>query len=437
VPVNIQIAQGNFSFGVSAGLYYTLSNATNTLQVFQNNGTPVATFPITLAQLRSTVLSLKFDGTFFWSLELLPSSLGITIKKWRLFPFPTFAFPSASSSELRWQDELTLINNQTIKWSSHAFCVEHYPLTFSAPASRGDTSFTLTSASHVAVGDTLYLGPSGFGGFIGNFESVIVTHINGNTISFTKTGGLENSYLSLDPVNVQKAIWIFNNNSFTGKADNRGILIKFSLPSKLDVLSNQGMQYATVAAADFNNGHIVFVRGDQIMQIDVSVPTLDISSSMEANLRESDLFTPIVVYDIIADLSNNQVLKLQQKETNETISTGTYITTDFTPKFNYQSIPTLPFVNSTSLDMATHFTYDQASGDTIAVTALVRDQFNLPVSNKTIKFTSALDVLSGPGTPGTFNPTTALTNTFGIAATTYTPSSTQPIILVDITAQVQ
>jgi len=114
MPVNIQINDGNFSFGPESGFFYTVSSSLNSLVQLEADGTVVNTFPISRSQLRNPVIELHYDGTFFWTLEKLPSDLGMVIKKWRLFPFKTAAFPSVSPSEFRWQDELTLLNKPNI-----------------------------------------------------------------------------------------------------------------------------------------------------------------------------------------------------------------------------------------------------------------------------------------------------------------------------------
>ena len=440
MPSNINISQGNFSFGPTVGLFYTMSQSLQTLLVVEADGTPAASFPITLSTLRNPVSSLKYDGTFFWSLEDLPSSLGVVIKKWRLYPFPTAALPSVSPSECRWQDELTLINSVAIKWASRAIGVEYYKRLINGSVARGSTSIVLNSVANISLGDKLYLGPSTFTGFVGNEETVTVTNIVSNTILFSKVGGLENSYNISDPVDFHKAVWLFNDHSFSGQEDYKGDLVKFSWPAKATVFSNQGAQYSLVQAADFNGTELVFVRADQIMRIDTATSPSLVYSSLEANLRESDLATPIVVYDIIADLVGNQVYKLQHKETVETISTGAYVTSTWSsgsvPLYNYQIIATLAFVNSTALSFDTRMTFPFVTADKINIIGEVRDQYNLPVPSKTVQFSSSLNPLSGAGTPGTFSPTSAVTNASGIVSTQYTPSVTVAEILVDVQAKV-
>jgi hypothetical protein len=437
MPDNIDINDGNFSFGPDTGFFYTVSKSLDALLKVEADGTVVGSFPVTLSLLRNPVKELHYDGTFFWTLEDLPSNLGLVIKRWRLFPFKTAAFPSVSPSEFRWQDELTLIHLPNIRWSADAFAVEHYHRELDGSFTQGATTIRLDDVSKISIGDILHLGPSGFGGFIGNEEKITVLGISGNDISFSKPGGLENSYLSQDPVDFVQGIFLFNDHSFSGSADNGGALIKFAYPEKTQVFADTGGRYTGVTAADYDSTVLSWVRAFQIIQLNIDNPNFDLTSSAEANLVEQDKGTLIEVFDLISDLGSNLYYKLQQKETTEDLGTGTLTTTDFTPKYNFQTISTLPFVNSTALEMPeTRFTEPFASGDIIRIRAHVRDQYNFPVFNKSVQFGATINPFSNPGVVGTFNPVVAITNVSGIADTIYTPSVTQDEILVDIEAEV-
>jgi hypothetical protein len=142
------------------------------------------------------------------------------------------------------------------------------------------------------------------------------------------------------------------------------------------------------------------------------------------------------VFDLISNLDQNQYLKLQLKETTEDLGTGILRTEDFEGSYNFQSQPTLPFVNSVALSFDTRFSRTQASGDTINIVAEVRDQFNFPFFNRTVQFTSVMNGDSDPGTPGTFSPDSGITTSSGTVLTVYTPSTDLIDVIVDVTAEV-
>jgi len=438
MPVNVQLNDANFSLGPEEGFFYSVSSDLNSLIQVEADGTVVDSFPIALSQLRNPVKELHYDGTFFWTLEDLPSDLGLVIKKWRLFPFKTLAFPSAIPFEFRWQDELTLIHGPNIRWEADAFAVEHYHRFFDGSFLAGVSIVRLNSVEHLNIGDDIYLGPSDFGGFIGNEETKRVTFVNTATRQVTLGSPIQNSYISNDPVDYSKSLFIFNQHSFTGIEDNRGTLAQFSYPGKFQQKVDTGGKYHDVSAADYDGSTLAWVRGSQIIQLNVFNPTFDLQSSLEANLVQDDMFTFIEVFDLIADLDSNVFLKLQDRETTESVGTGSFTTTVFTPppQYNFQTQVTTPVVNSIALDMDTRFAKPFPSADKIIVAAVVRDQFGLPVLGQSVQFGAALSDSSPPGTPGTLSPVIAITNTSGIAVSTYTPSSSPVNLLVDITGTV-
>lgn len=439
MPVNVQLTKGNFSFGPETGFFYSLDDTLQLLKQVEADSTVVATFPLAGSTIRTLVKQLHFDGTNFWTMEDLPSDLGMVIKQWRLSPVKTFSSPNAVATELRWQNEITLINATNIRWVAQGFAVEHYHRQLDGSFLRGSSSIKLNSVANVVVGDTLYLGPSTFGGFVDFEEKVVVASVNQTTrvITFTKAGGLENSYTSTNPVNFVRSVYVFNDHSFSGNEDNRGNLVRFSWPQKAVILTAQGFSFHDVNAADFDSTFLCWVKGSQIFQLNVAAVAFSIFSSLEANIIDADLNTLLVVDDLIADLGSSLFYKLQQKETTESVATGVFTTTDFSPKFNFQTQTTAPIVNSTALSFPdTRFTLPFSSGEKIAIRAEVRDQFNFPVLGKTVQFSAALNPISPAGAVGSFSPATAITNASGIVNTLYTPSSSTENLLIDVQAKV-
>jgi hypothetical protein len=396
---------------------------------------------MTRSQFRNPILELHYDGTFFWTMEELPSSLGMVIKQWRLHPHKTADFPIAAASEFRWQDEVTLLNQPNIKYQSEGFCVEHYHRFMSVSAIQGTSTIKLSSVTDIDLGDVLYLGPSDFAGFIGQEENITVQGINTltNEVSFFKQGGLDSSYGPGNEVDFQKGLWVFNDHSFSGDRDDKGTLLKFEYPSLNLATVDTGAKYSGVTAADFDQTSISFVRGPMIMKLNLNTTTFDLESSLEANLMDADRFSLLTAYDMISDLDNNLYYKLQQKETTEDIPTGTLTTVDFTPDYNFQTQPILAFVNSTGLRFEpTRFAITGASTQSrkFTVYAETRDQFNFPVLGKSIQFTNTVATEGDPGIPGTMDPAVDVTNVSGTARSVFTPSATPNDIILDVKAQV-
>lgn len=441
MPVNVKTSFGNLSFGPETGFFYTFNESTNQLQQIEADGDVVDTFTLDGALIRNPIHQLHWDGTFFWTMEDLPSNLGIVLKRWRLTPFPTAAFPSVSPNLFQWKGQITLVNQPYIIYDSEAFAVESYPRTFAQTVAAGSSTLRLDSVEKLEIGDILYLGPSSTAGFVDQEEEVIVTSINTTLkeVSFSKLGGLENSYTIGDSADYTKGVWVFNLHGPGGLRDRKGYLVKYAWPNLEQANNDQGLRYGLAKAADFEDGILSWVRADQIMQLNIDNPTYDAQSSMESNLRESDKNSYIEVFDLLSDFDNSQYLKLQRKETTEDLGTGNLTTTTFPDgKYNFEAYPTGAFVNSTALTFDDRFTITTTSPltTTMTVTAIVRDQFNLPALAKDVQFSASVNPLGNPGTPGTFSAPIVTTNASGIATTIYTPSSTQEEILVDIEAEV-
>ncbi len=442
MPSNININDANFSFGPISGFFYTISKSINSLLQIEADGTVINTFPLTFSQLRGPVVELHWDGTFFWTMEDLPSNLGMVIKKWRLYPHKTFTFPNVTPSELRWQDEVTLLNQPNVKYESRAFAIEHYHRLLVGSADRGDTFIKVNDTTDIDIGDDLYLGPSDVAGFIGNEENILVVGVNHTTgaVSFLKDGGLDSSYGSSNPVDFSKGVWVFNDHSYSGKGfDGRGSLSKFDYPSKELATVDTGRKYHGVNAADFDQNRISFVRGPMLMTINLDTISFDLESSFTFNVIEADKISLSTVYDLITDLDTNLYYKLQQRHTTEDRPTGTYTTINYAPLYNFQLETNLPFVNSTAIGFTpTRFAITGGSPKSrkFTVIAEVRDQFNFPVLGKSVQFTATVNNLGEPGIPGTLDPAVDITNVSGTATSEYTPSLTEIDILIDVQAQV-
>ena len=112
-----------------------------------------------------------------------------------------------------------------MKWSADAFAIEHYHREFDGSFLTGVNTIRLNNVDNILLGTILYLGPSTFGGFVGNEEEITVIGINTITkdVTFSKSGGggLDNSYISTDPIDFHKTIFLFNDNTFGVAEDNQ------------------------------------------------------------------------------------------------------------------------------------------------------------------------------------------------------------------------
>ena len=159
------------------------------------------TYP-TLTSVGYDVKSLEYDGTYFWTLQRGPiDGYDLLIKKWKIEGY----FCDKVT-------EISFIGNTFHRYKSECFTVECYNTSFYTTVSGGNSFVSLSdyTTTHVDPGDTLHLGPNSDG----KEEDVTVTgtiddHVVGLNFFTTYT------YKKDDPINMTKAIWLFNDYSGT------------------------------------------------------------------------------------------------------------------------------------------------------------------------------------------------------------------------------
>ena len=83
---------------------------------------------------------------------------------------------------------MTLIHRSNIRWDAQSFAVEHYHRSLTSSFLAGASTIRLNDVTNINSGTELHLGPSGFGGFVGNEESVTAISVNSTTgdVTFSK-----------------------------------------------------------------------------------------------------------------------------------------------------------------------------------------------------------------------------------------------------------
>jgi len=195
---------------------------------------------------------------------------------------------------------------------------------------------------------------------------------------------------------------------------------------------SEGNEYRDVAAATFlvdpvvDESYLVFMNQTNLLFIDTdpdSSTYLDIIKSATQNNQEDDT-TVIPVYEITHE--GYTLFRLQRKAT---FRVGGGINTEDWDEYNYQLSTLQRLPQSISLVAASGII--SADGvSTTDITATVKDQFDAPVSSRTVDFSED----DSSGSPeGVVNPGSATTNSDGEAVTTYR-AGTEPKV-VKITAE--
>lgn len=432
------------------GYFYMIDEDQDALVVKTDDGTQAFSYPLDTT-LSEEIVSLEHDGRNFWTLEN-PGGDEITIRRWYIDNFI-----------LKIRNTFNKTADASHKYDSQAFTIEHYHLNFAndEAAAQGiitvyipdtkQTEFDLVS--ELTSGMTVTLGPN---------QSGQVEELTVNSVSVAAFGGSYDTYdIQLngvttyahegphptDPVvdypgdtlSFYSRIWVFNN--YNGLDNSTGAIYQLNAYTGSYQAKYAGGAYKDVSAATFfdmssvygdGSNAIVYVKATNMLFLDPNDPTTAYGSMSMDNL-EDDLATVIPLYDVaiegppayatVSGSTGNNVYRLQRK--------ATYYGTTYTfanSTYNYQLSTLDPFI--TSISLRANPAILPANGvNTATITAIVKDQFNLPIASKPVYFTDDDpdgDILA---------PNPAGTDANGVAITYYQAGITAREVKITATAQ--
>lgn len=392
------------------GYFYSMDEDVDAITLKTDDGTVAFSYPLS-STITDTVISLEYDGRNFWSLENTDIDQ-MTVKRWYIHNYVC---------SLR--DTFDFIPNGSHKYSSNAFTIEHYHTTFSDYEGAGSSVLSVTDSSHISSGYTIVLGPNNNG----QIEEVSVSSTGVGIVNIN--GATQYNHESGTPISFYTNIWLFND--YSGISTDTGALYKFSAytgslvnyypsGSFKDIGACSFFDMASVYGADSNA--ICYVKGTNMIFLNPA--DLDNSyGSMTMDNIESDQATNIEIYDFTIEGAN--VYRLQRKATYYG-STGEFADNTY----NYQLSSLNAFITSISLnaDPAILPANSGGSSSTSDITAIVKDQFNLPIAGRLVYFTE-------DDPDGFVNPTNANTDSNGIATTIYTAGTSAREVRLTSTAQ--
>jgi len=409
---NIKLRKRNFV--AVGGYFYSIDEELDALVMKTDDATYAFTYPLDTA-LTQPISSLEHDGYNFWSLEQYGN--GVVIRRWYI-----------NNYICKLRDMFPLLNGGSDTFSSTAFTVEHYHETFAADESAGSANLSISSGAKMQSGYTIVMGPNRHGQIqeaTVNSAGVDFVNINGLTLYDFETG---------DPISFYKRIWLFND--YYGNDGTIGALYEINaytgaIISKTADSSFKDIEAATfytvpdtvfkdpISGAGYTAHSLCYVKGTNTIFLNPD----DLNNShgaMTMDNVEDDLATVIPIYDI--SIFETNVYRLQLK--------ATYFghTQDFADDtYNYQLSTLNKFITSISL-RANPAILPANGTNTSTITAIVKDQFNLPIEGKLVYFTA-----DDPN--GQILITPATTNALGIATTAYRAGTSARIVRITATAQ--
>jgi hypothetical protein len=416
---NIQLKYQNFTGG--DGYFYNLDHAQDNLVVKTDDGNTAFTYPLDTA-VSNQVVSLEYDGFNFWTLENPSGS--IIIRRWQI-----------DNYVCKLQQTFTKTDSGSHTYDSDAFTVEHYHFAFGAQEVVGQSNLSTTDSegivtdisSKVSSGMKVSLGPSTAAGYEGDIEEFSV--LSAGTDYIIINGNITSQYEATDPINTYKYIWMFNN--YNGTDGSEGAVYKFDAYTGSFITKFGGAEYDNIGATTFAVipaaalgtavNALAWVRTSNMLFTDVSSATLENYGSMAMDNINANEIDILDVYDLMIYESN--VYRLQRQ--------ATYYgsTTTFSDSaYSYQLATLTPFVHSISLEADPAVIPADSGVSSSLITAVVRSQFLEPISGRQVTFA---DDNSG----GYLSDTNVLTDSDGIAQTTYYSGSDATEVKITATAK--
>jgi len=409
---NIKLRKRNFV--AVDGYFYSIDDDLDALIMKTDDATYAFTYPLN-SVLSQTVLSLEHDGYNFWSLEQY--SNGVVIRRWYI-----------NNYICKLRNTFSFLNGGSDTFSSTAFTVEHYHESFVADESAGSAHLSISSGAKMQSGYTIVMGPNRHGQIqeaTVNSAGADFVNINGSTTYDFEIG---------DPISFYKRLWLFNN--YYGNDSSVGALYEINAYTGAIISKTADSSFKDVEATTFytvpdtvfkdpisGSGYVAhslcYVKGTNAIFLNPD----DLNNShgsMTMDNVEDDLATVIPIYDI--SMFETNVYRLQRKATYFGITQGFADGT-----FNYQLSTLNKFITSISL-RANPAILPANGTNTSAITAIVKDQFNLPIEGKLVYFTA-------DDPDGQILITPATTNALGIATTSYRAGTSARVVRITATAQ--
>ncbi|RKX67073.1 MAG: hypothetical protein DRP42_01495 [Tenericutes bacterium] len=375
---NIQISQPNFCRGPLAGTFCTLSTGTGTsvLQIVNATGGAVASYVLG-SNIVNTLLALEYvgpvslinmvDGLTFFTLERMNSSTCI-IKRWET---------RISTLQLNLKQTIIKSDTGSYYYDAKGMAVEHYRTTLAQDCEGGITYIDVASASNIANGDTLFLGPSEDADNLGAVETKIVNLVASNRVYFTSS--ILNQYKVGDPISFYKKFHLLSDVGVGGDSAS-ATFFRLFLTGGVEATSSSAM-YKGINTVRWHTGYraVASVHHKNLLFIRPYYNYAN-AKSMFLNNFASNKVTEYTVEDIV--FNGNTVYKLMNRCSKRT-DDGSLIDINWGAYYNMLPDSLLPYTNS----MSVYSDDDYMIGrwDLTDIMVKVRDQFNVGLRDLTLQ----------------------------------------------------
>jgi len=221
MDTNIRFIEPNMSIYEAGGeeLFYNItyknSSIPNSLIVKDSNGGVIRTYPLSL-NLDYQVISLVFDGFYFWSLQRITSTYGVlqgsVIRKWEI---------NSEDTQLIHLKQQTFWNTADLKYDLSALAVEYYNLELIESIIAGMNVIKCRYPEdyepilRLREDDIVVVGPNNLGQYFEGTVSYTETyeHPTNGYCRIIFKNYIDNSFLVENNCFCGTRLWVFNNYS--------------------------------------------------------------------------------------------------------------------------------------------------------------------------------------------------------------------------------
>jgi hypothetical protein len=368
---NIQIQHGNFTIDRSGSAFYTMNHSAGTMIKKSANGTVIQTY--TLATIIKEVLSLQFDGYYYWSLEQ-PVVSGFRVRKWEI----------GTDDLVRVVDDYLYTVDPINTYEVNSIAVESYADSLDNQETIGTTMFDLNDGSVVVSGDDIIVGPSTSIGFEGLFSFATVIGKVGSQITINNP--LEQTFSPNDPIVFTRDFFAFSD---TAPGNLEGALYRYKASTGAPLALDVSNLYGGVTASTFFKNKLMFIRGSEVIWLNID--SLTIFKSQAIDNATKDRAGYVDTFDLAG--FSETLYRLEQEHVYYNDGFDRYDSENWFPLFNYNTNSTLPEIYFVALKAHPQVLHRSVAGmdpeDLKAeVVVTVLDQFRTPVFNRVVDFTS-------------------------------------------------
>lgn len=307
MATNINIPVSHFTGDRTNTNFYYFSGGVMVARKRSSPYNVISTYPVDTYV--GEVACAQFDGVYYWTLER--SSSGFTVKKWELL-----------SGILYQRNVFNYSTTPLFMCDATAFVVDSYNDSVRGGYTRGAYTLQVNSAEVFNIGDTIVVGT------VSVHDDAVISGKSDDLNELYLSSPLSLDFSGGDGVYTTRYFYVFNRYGYGDKT--RGSLIRYDFRDGTYVASSPDNTFADVTAACFYNDRVLFVKGHEVFQLNVSSTAITLFRRTTIDNLDVDRAGIVPIYaiwvysDVLYRLQNKRVYYDTESSSWEEESWGDY-----------------------------------------------------------------------------------------------------------------